>query len=78
MKETNFLLTFRIEGVDLCAFVAIAPGTGKAKIIESQSVAFAARPDVFNMHLCPTDFLRCPAILTAKLSALRYLSSQRG
>jgi hypothetical protein len=78
MKETNFLLTFRIEGVGLCAFVAIAPGTGEAKIIEGQSAASAARPDVFNMHLCSADFLRSPAILTAKLSALRNLRSQRG
>ena len=77
MKETNFLLSVRIEGVGLCAFVAIAPGTLVAKIIESDSVAFAARPDVFDMHLCSADFLRGPAIFTAELSTPRNVNSQR-
>jgi hypothetical protein len=78
MKETNFLLTFRIEGVGLCAFVAIAPSTGEAKIVESENPTFATRPDVFDVHLRATDFLRCPAVFTRELSTLRNVRSHRG
>jgi hypothetical protein len=77
MKETNFLLSFRIEGVGLGAFVAIAPSTGEAKIIESDSPAFAARPNVFDMHLRSADSLRGPAIFTTELSTPRNVNSQR-
>ncbi len=77
MKETNFLLSIRISGVGQCAFEAVVPGTGVAKIVESESAAFAARPDVFDMHLCAADLLRCPAVFTAELSTPRNLISQR-
>jgi hypothetical protein len=77
MKETNFLVSFRIEGVGLGAFVAIAPSTGVAKIIESEGATFAARPDVFDMHLRSADSLRGPAMFTAELSTPRNLNSQR-
>ncbi len=78
MKKTNFLVSFRIEGVGLCAFVAIAPSTGEAKIVESENATFAARPDVFNVHLRATDFLQCLTIFTTESRTLRNVRSQRG